>query len=195
MNIYAVTAVVDGFDMDSEFQNAGIDCLDYVAVASRTGGVTRIDVEVEAPTPVDAMMRIMTDLRSINVTVIRFDPGLVTVPEIAERCNTSRETARLWATGKRRGDFPKPYAVVGSTPVWFWSEVWSWASQRGRSMEGQCAPVPSEIVEAMNGALAQVRYGRKDGWLKPTSAPVVSLTQRRATRNSRGWLDADVKLA
>ncbi len=189
MNTYLVTAIVDGFDLDSEFQNTGIDCLDYEVVVSRTGGVTRIDAEIPAPAPLDAIVQLVNDLRTINVSVVRFDPMLVSVPEIAERCQISRETARLWATGKRRAGFPAPYTVIGSTAVWFWSDVCDWVTAEGREVD-ECTPVPSSIVEAMNGALAHMRHARREGWLQPTSAPVAHISQRRI-RHSQGWRDAE----
>lgn len=189
MNTYSVTVVVDGFDMDSEFQNAGLECLNYEAVVSRTAGVTRIDADIPSAGPVDALMQLMSDLRSINVTVVRFDPVLVSVPEIAERCDVSRETARLWATGKRRGDFPPPYTVVGSTSLWFWADVSEWAEASGVVADG-CAAVPSSVIEAMNGALAHMRNARNEGWLQPASAPLAHIAQRQA-RHTQGWRNVE----
>jgi len=188
MDVYSVTAVVDGFDLDSEFQNAGIECLSYELVVSRTAGVTRVDAEIPALAPLDAVLQLMSDLRSINVTVVRLDPDLVSVPEIAERCAISREAARLWATGKRRAGFPAPYATVGTTSLWFWADVCEWLATAGLEIEDR--PVPSSIVEAINGALAHIRHARRDGWLQPTSAPVAHIAQRQV-RHSTGWRKVD----
>ena len=193
MNTYEVTVVVDGFDMESEFQNANIECLSYDTVASRTGSVTRIDADIDAPTAVDAVMQLIADLRSINVTVVRIDPVLVSVPEIADRADISRETARLWATGKRRTGFPRQYTVVGVTGLWFWADVHAWMTSEGIHVETP-TPVPSNVVEALNGAMAEVRSAREEGWMLPTSAPVAHIAQRQI-RHAKGWRTVQVASA
>jgi len=185
MNSFAVTVVVDGFDLDSEFQNAGIECLTYEVVVSRTGGVTRVDAEIPALSPLDAVVQLQSDLRSINVSVVRLDPDLVSVSEIAERCDVSRESARLWSAGKRRKGFPTPYTVVGSTPLWHWADVSSWLLSEGLEA-GESMPIPSSIVEALNGTYTQLRNARREGWMLPTTAPVAHIGQR-LVRHSRGW--------
>lgn len=194
MGIYDLTVVVDGFDMDSEFQNAGLDCLSYEAAVSRTGGVTRVDASVTAPSAIDAIMQLLSDLRSINVNVIRVDPTLVSVSEIAERCDVSRETARLWAKGQRRRDFPAPYCVTESSSLWFWSDVQAWAVQHGM-LEEHSSTVPSNIVEAMNGAFAYARNRHREGWLKPVAAPVAHIAQKKVQHVHGGWRLVGAKTA
>ena len=185
MDAYTVCVVVDGFDMDSEFQNASLECLNYEVAVSCTGGVTRVDADIEAASALDAVLQILADLKSINVTAVRLDPGLVSIPEIADRCDVSRETARLWTMGKRRTGFPSSYTVVGTTPLWFWADVDEWIRSEGIEAN-MCAAVPADIIEAMNGALAHVRNSRKSGWLMPTVAPVAHIAQRQV-RHFGGW--------
>ncbi|MBN7792444.1 helix-turn-helix transcriptional regulator [Microbacterium esteraromaticum] len=184
MENYALCVVVNGFDLDDEFQNAGLECLSYDAIVSRTGGVTRIDADVPALSALDALMQLIADLRSINVTVVRVDPDLVDVSEIAERLGVTRESARLWSTGARRKDFPQHYAVVGATRVWFWADVHEWALQN-RIAAGD-APLASNAVEALNGAMAHSRSKHLEGWLTPAVAPVAHIAQRQ-TRHPQGW--------
>lgn len=184
MESYALCVVVKGFDLDDEFQNAGLECLSYDAIVSRTGGVTRIDADIQAPSDIDALMQLISDLRSINVTVVRIDPDLVDVPEIAERLDVSRETARLWTTGARRSGFPDHYAIAGSTRLWFWADVHEWAA-RNREVSSD-EPLASNAVEALNGAMAHLRAKHIDGWLTPSVSPVAHIAQRQ-TKHLQGW--------
>lgn len=182
MEMYAISVVVTGFDMDSEFQNAGLECLSYDAIVSQTGGLTIIDADVTASSEVDAIVQLTTDLRSINVAVVRLDPMLVSVSDIAERANVSRETARLWATGQRRANFPDPVTIVGSSLFWVWSDVAEWAREESIEVDG-AQPVSHVFVEAFNGAFAQKRASVGDeGWMQPTMPSPLAHVQQRQRR-------------
>lgn len=185
MEHYALSLVVKGLDLDDEFQNAGLECLSYDVIASRTGGVTRVDADLPAASAIDALMQVVADLRTINVAVVRVDPDLVDVPEISARLNVSRETARLWSTGARRTDFPEHYCVVGSSRLWFWSDVHEWATAASVATD-EDVPLPSNALEALNGAMAHMRSMNQEGWLLPTSAPVAHIAQRQV-RHQQGW--------
>lgn len=185
MEQYSLSLVVKGLDLDDEFQNAGLECLSYDVVASRTGGVTRVDADLQAASAIDALLQVISDLRTVNVTVVRVDPDLVDVPEIAERLNVSRETARLWTTGARRKGFPEHYCMVGSSRLWFWADVHDWASAAS-VIDGDDAPLPSNALEALNGAMAHLRSANQEGWLMPNSAPVAHIAQRQV-RHQQGW--------
>lgn len=185
MDTYEVTVVVDGFDMESEFQNAGIECLNYEVAVGRTGGVIRVDADIPAASAVDAVMQLINDLKSMNIAVIRIDPVLVDVPEIAERADVSRETARLWTTGKRRSGFPSQYTVVGDTPLWFWADVHAWLDDQGLAGD-EPEPVPANVVEAINGGMAHVRSARQEGWLTPIAPPLAHIAQRQIP-HQQGW--------
>lgn len=193
MGHFELSVIVDGFDLDSEFQNAGLECLSYEVLVSRSNGVTTLDVEMQSASALDAVLQVVADLRTINTTVIRIDPMLVSVPELSERLSVSRETVRLWANGQRRSRFPRPYTSVGATALWFWSDVHAWLS-RQKLTPSTPEPIPSSIVEAINGALAHRRNARTEGWLTPSVSPLVHLAQRhRATRPSStgGWRDVE----
>lgn len=185
MEEYSLSLVVKGLDLDDEFQNAGLECLSYDVIASRTGGVTRVDAELQAASAIDALLQVISDLRSVNVTVMRVEPDLVDVPEIAERLDVSRETARLWSVGARRKGFPAHYCMVGSSRLWFWSDVYEWARAASIEVDDK-APLPSNALEALNGAMAHMRSKNEDGWLMPNSAPVAHIAQRQV-RHQQGW--------
>jgi hypothetical protein len=63
---------------------------------------------------------------------------LVSISDIAARCDVAAEAVRLWATGRRRASlrpFPAPRAVVGTgagrktSNIYAWPEVVSWARE------------------------------------------------------------------
>lgn len=197
MNTYAVSVIVEGFDMDSEYQNAGLECLSYDAIVSSTAGLTIVDADVDAASEVDAILQLISDLRSLNVTVVRLDAMLVSVSEVADRTGVSRETARLWATGQRRDGFPAPFTVVGSSLYWAWSDVVEWATSEGIACEG-ATPVSYVVVESFNGAFAQVRASQsREGWLEPKMpAPLAHLQQRIGrSKPIHGWQSIEPRSA
>lgn len=82
----------------------------------------------------DWVLRIHKHLPGVRVAGVLDE--LVSVGDIAARVGVSPETARLWATGKRRSGsrtrFPSPRQVVGSDSgskqmsLYAWREVLSW---------------------------------------------------------------------
>jgi len=194
MTEYSISATALGLDLDDEFQNAGLECLNYPVLVASSGGVVTVDADIVAPSPIDAFLQLTKDLRSVNVTVNRIDPGLVGLSDIADNLDVARETVRLWAAGKRRSNFPPHFSMIGNSRVWFWSDVDEWARAQGLLDEDEPTPVPSDVIEALNGALAHVRASTHEGWLKPANpAPVVHIQQRRnardhvTSRRSTGW--------
>lgn len=185
MESYSISVVVAGFDLDSEEQNAGLDCLAYPAVVGRSGGLTVVDADLPASSGVDAFLQVSSDLRSIGVTVERIDPDLVPISEIAERMDVSRETARLWTSGKRRSGFPQHYCTAGDLRLWRWADVREWAASEGLAVDVE-ATMSADETDALNGALAHVRGSRDEGWLSPSSTPVVHIAHRRSP-HAKGW--------
>ena len=92
---------------------------------------------------VDAARKLVARLRRSlpHLRVLRLDPDLVGVPDIAERTGRSRGVVREWAEGDRcdAGPFPAPEGTAGRSPVWRWGEVNAWLAALG---EGDAAGVP-----------------------------------------------------
>ena len=90
-----------------------------------------------------------------GLSVKKVDLGLVSTSEIAEELNSSRETVRLWAEGKRRAGFPQPFATVGGSNIWAWSDVYDWARKQVGLEVSDFTPLSLNYVEKMNVHLAQ----------------------------------------
>ena len=152
---YEFTVAVLGLDLDSEFQNAGLECLDYVAVAGRTSGIAQVDVKITSQSAVSAVDRVVSDLRGLNISPRRLELDLVNTSDIAERLGKNRETVRLWVQGERRGGFPPAYAIISASPVWAWADVHEWAAENGLGVD-TLTPVPVTVAEAYTGTFAQL---------------------------------------
>lgn len=192
MEIYSVAAVVEHFDLENQTQLIGLDCLSYPAVVGRTGGVVSIDAEITADSPVSALTQLASDLRQIGAVVVRFDMDLVSISEIAMRLDVSRETARLWSQGKRRAGFPAAFNAAGETLLWRWSEVYAWTGDQGLESD-DLVPVPADVIDAYNGALAQLRASRDEGWFSAITRPqrpIMHLEHKRQTQPAPRWVTA-----
>jgi predicted DNA-binding transcriptional regulator AlpA len=103
----------------------------------------------------------------------------VSISEIAERTNRSRETVRLWTASRRRsGGFPKvPEGFGGRHKFWLWSDVLEWLLAQGliESAELEYA----RATEAINTALAMRRSCAK---LTPEDRKIVLTLARGAVR-------------
>ncbi|MGW3570539.1 hypothetical protein ACWDSL_42870 [Streptomyces sp. NPDC000941] len=79
--------------------------------------------------------------------IIRLDPELVGVGDIAERTGRSRQNVLQWVGGERRGDqpFPEPEGSVGRSQVWRWAEGNQWLNLIGVG-EGASAPLREEAL-------------------------------------------------
>lgn len=94
-------------------------------------GLGFADFHREAPTLSEALDSAIRDVESVDrLQVLRVEPDdLVTMAEIAERLERSRESIRLLVAGQRGdGDFPPPVSHSRSrSRLWRWSEVSAWA--------------------------------------------------------------------
>lgn len=155
MTEYEFELIVDGVDISSEavvgdLYDAG---LDDATVSSRGGQVT-IAVAREADTFVDALVSAIRQAESVaGVRVLRVDPDeLVNAADIAHRTGRTGSSIAMLISGKRgRGDFPQPVVHhSGGSPLWRWSDVESWFSEReGRPVDRY----RSTLIAAVNAVL------------------------------------------
>lgn len=147
---YSFTLVIDG-DVEphiDELFEAGCDDATFGSV----DGVYYADFDREAETLGRAISSAMTDVESVSGLVVRrVEPDdLVTMAEIAERLDRTRESVRLLVAGERgAGDFPAPVSHLRSrNRLWRWSDVAEWAGEAS-SDEVSCA----RLIAAFNAAL------------------------------------------
>ena len=101
------------------------------------GSVSLAVVYSDSSTPVSdaADCARLIDKLIPGVSVVRAHEELVSIPDIAARCDVATEAVRLWAAGKRRvrlRPFPPPREVIGAggggrtMNVYAWAEIVGW---------------------------------------------------------------------
>lgn len=166
MTCFNFNVIVEDMDLDDPVVNRSLTKLPYIAVPSRMSGVTSIEVEIEAATATAAWQQLDVDTHRLHIKIERIDMDLVNVAEIALRLEVNRETVRLWAKGERRQGFPVPFVLASSTSMWRWADVFAWAS-RDQTLANLLAvtPLPSGMVDVLNGRLAEARLSRRQARL------------------------------
>lgn len=173
MPLEEFTLVIDGGDVvegaDALYE-AGCDDATFSQLDGQGyGGFDR-----EAPSLAEALATAIRDVESVaGLRVRRVEPDdLVTLSEIAQRLDRSRESVRLLAAGERGpGGFPGPVSHLRTRHrLWRWSDVAAWAGIASpeeaaratlvaalnaalelRSARGRLAPAELEMVRAMAG--------------------------------------------
>jgi len=152
MNEYEFTLAIEGDLTDEEV----IRCLFEIGCDDATFGV--IDglgygeFIREAPSFSEAVLSAVHQVESVmSLRVRRVEPDdIVTMAEIAERLDRTRESVRLLIAAKRgRGGFPPPISHARErTRLWRWSDVADWA-EKLEPQERESA----HFVAAVNAAL------------------------------------------
>ncbi|GEM_PF-2619142 len=146
---YEFIFVVDGITLDDHAAvNALTDELD--AVLSCSHGVHRMTVSGSGPDAVTAAGSVVARARALvpGMRILRLDPDLVGVSDIAERTGRSRQNVTQWIHGQRRDGvpFPAPEGTVGRSLVWLWSDVNAWLRGIGLD-DGEDRPTRDEATE------------------------------------------------
>jgi len=147
---YEFHFVVDGIEVgDDEAVGTVHDTFD--GVLTRHRGRHFLDVSESGANAIDAAHRIVVRLRKSlpDLRLLRTDPDLVGVSDIAERVDRTRQNVQQWVNGERRQDkrpFPDPEGIAGRSPVWRWGDVNAWLAQFG---EGDDVSPPTR-EEALN---------------------------------------------
>lgn len=100
------------------------------AVPSSMNGVVKLTAPVDASDDGTAAFHLIAQVQAVlpQSIPVRLDQDLVSIPDIAERTDRSRESVRLLVDGKRGpGQFPAPVGTVGDAiRVWPWAVVLDW---------------------------------------------------------------------
>lgn len=156
---YDISLVVDGLT----FADDELDRLFNVlpdALSSSVGGLVTISAPIEADGPEAACVGLADAITDVltYVRVVRVDQDYVSIPDIADRTDRSRESIRLLVEGKRGpGAFPAPAGIIGGgSRFWPWSQVVAWFStEMGLDLGYQ--GVPPETAAIVDARLAGIR--------------------------------------
>ena len=164
MKHWEFTLIVDGPDIQ------GDDIIDTLfeagcgdSLVGSTNGVQYLAFDREADSLDDAVLSAVADVESVpGVHVVRLiDSDLVSMSEIAERTDRTRESIRLLVSGERGpGGFPIP-ANDPRRPhrVWHWSEVERW--MQGALGEAQASSSDEDLLAALAASLAARHHCRR----------------------------------
>ncbi len=156
MTEYEFTLVIDGDlareDVARELFEIGCDDATFGVM----DGLGYGEFMRAAPSFADAALSAIHQVESVGpLQVRRIEPDdIVTMAEIAERLDRTRESVRLLIAGKRgRGEFPPPFSHGRDRGrLWRWSDVAIWLE--ALEPEGREA---AQFVAATNAAL-ELRY-------------------------------------
>lgn len=154
--------IVDGIDVD-DFQQ--LDALYEVRPElqfSERDGFTVATVLTDDTNLLRAVEAVAADVRDAvpGARVLRVDEELVATPDIARRCDVTRQAVRLWT---QRDDFPAPRGSVGNgIRVWDWASVNRWLQTTHHGVLGDDARLlrPSEVAQ-VNAMLQRYEVSRR----------------------------------
>lgn len=123
-----------------------------------------LGIEMVAESPESAVDEFKSFLgkNESGIKIKRIDLDLVSLSQIAERLDVSREAVRLWATGLRRKNFPGPFTSAGQSLLWAWSDVFNWLTEE--EIQDTAHPLPTNLIERSNGVYARDRKTADLGW-------------------------------
>ncbi|NBM14775.1 AlpA family transcriptional regulator [Streptomyces sp. GC420] len=161
---YEFLFVVEGIDVDDDIA-VGVVFDEFDGLLTRHRNRHLLDVAGTGANAVEAAHRLVARLRRAlpGLRIVRLDPELVGVADIAERTGRSRQNVLQWADGARHADrpFPEPEGAVGRSLVWRWAEVNQWLQGIGAG-DGSAAPLREEalLIDLM---LPQWQHALDDG--------------------------------
>lgn len=144
------TIIASGFDVHTAYEDAlfAAGCDD--ATLSVQKGVLIAEFHRDAVSFSSAVSSACLAIMTAGLTVERVEPDhLVSLSEIADRAELSRQAIHLYAKGDRGHGFPHPIAKVTSKhPLWDWCEVADWLFHK--DLLGMEDVVQARIVREAN---------------------------------------------
>lgn len=146
---YEFVFVVEGVSVDDD-DVVGIVFERFDGLLGCHRGRHLLSVAASGSGAVDAAQRLAVRLhRELPaMRLLRLDPELVAVPDIAERTGHSRQNVLQWVNGQRRAErpFPEPEGTAGRSPVWRWAEVHAWLAATGLGDGSPPSPLRAEAL-------------------------------------------------
>jgi len=135
---YEFVLVVDGISFEDDEAVAILtDAFDGVLSWNR--GLCRLSVSGMGRDSYEAASRLVPRLAAAlpKLKIVRLDPELVGISDIAQRIGHSRQNVQQWVNGERNGSrpFPAPEGCAGRSLVWRWADVNEWLRPLGVSDE------------------------------------------------------------
>jgi hypothetical protein len=159
MSTYNVALVVERLDLTDETLDRLFEVLPD-AVPASMGGLVTVTSPLDGPNAESAVFALADAITEAfpEAVVVRVDQDLVSIPDIAERTERSRESIRLLVEGKRGpGGFPSPVGIVGDgIRVWPWASVLDWFANALRQDLGEQGVLP-EVAAIADASLAARR--------------------------------------
>ena len=164
MKTFEFTVIASGFDVDGNYEDALFEAGCDDATISIQKGLLIAEFDREAVTFSRAVASAVRAVHGAGLQVERIEPDhLVSLAEIADRSNLSRQAISLYARGERAAGFPAPTAKVTSKhPLWDWHEVADWLFQK--SYIGRDAVVQARVVKEANIHIASAEVAH-DGFM------------------------------
>jgi hypothetical protein len=168
MSDYEFTLLIEGDLTDASIVAALYDAGCDDATFGVVDGVSFGEFVREAPSLPDALWSAIGQVETTGLTAIRVEPeDIVSMADIADRLDRTRESVRLLITGQRGpGGFPAPmsHARVRGR-LWRWSDVAAWLGQLDKEdLED------AHFIAAVNAALElrrQTEALHDQAWTKP----------------------------
>jgi len=154
MKNFEFTIIASGFDLHSNYEDALFEAGCSDATISIQKGVMIAEFDREAVSFSRAVASACQNVHTAGFHVDRVEPDhLVSLSEIAERANLSRQAISLYIKGERSSGFPTPAAKVTSKhPLWDWHEVASWLHEKN-FVEREVV-IQAQIVKEANICIA-----------------------------------------
>jgi len=126
------------------------------ALINYRNGIVCLDFDREANTLSNAIFSAINDIENagIDAKVSHIEGTFVTLSEIAERTNFTKQAISLFIKGKRgSGHFPAPFSGVNSTsPIWKWKEVVAWMVSNQKIQDAKIIE-DAELLDNLNAVL------------------------------------------
>lgn len=190
--MYRIALQVANIDLDDDRTDAiiatSLDDLSWTEVDGRVLAILHTACDNPVGSAVEAARRI--EHRLPWAKVLGVDEDLVSISDISRRIGVSRETIRLWVTGRRGpGNFPPPKGTVGggdrgSTKVWAWATVNAWLGEHYRLTDGSEHLTPQQIAE-INASVLRVHQPVDAEWQVFTRLSLPRLAARVTVASHR----------